>query len=279
MGPRMNQRDALLSEIDSLKATIKAKQAHIDSLLDSNATDARKIRDGWENRDQECYRLANWEKRVWQFFSVATKKFVADETMRPEHNKLTGHHDSMFGDIIPIEPWEEKYYTRTPYWEGKTYSFGPRISDTITDDLPRESMESPQDVPVTVLALTTGSEVSPETHHFDPNANDPVLFRNNVRILEIWDHHENEAKTQWEQYRDDWQLTDEEVDAIGEWIRDTPYPNINQETMKLRRNGLNTVDADAMLGKAGKIRDKYIAAHSLTAAEIRDIVAFCDLPF
>ena len=255
-------------QIKDLKEQIKTIQAHIDSLSDTNRQDSKKVEDGFEDRRQDCYRLKNYDRRCFEFFAVRDQTLIASTPFEREDHQIGFQ---FVGDIEEITDPEN--YTRTLYHDGKLYAFGPR---KIFDEAPSETVT---ETPITVLALTDGSEVSPETHHFDPNANDPVLFRNNVRILEIWDAHENEHKTPWPQFIIDWELTDEEVDAVGEWIRDNAYPNINPETMKLRRNGLSTVDADAMLAKAGNIRDKYIATHSLTPAEIRDIVDFCDLPF
>ena len=258
-------------QIKDLKEQIKTIQAHIDSLSDTNRQDSKKVEDGFEDRRQDCYRLKNYDRRCFEFFAVRDQTLIASTPFEREDHQIGFQ---FVGDIQEITDPEN--YTRTLYHDGKLYAFGPR---KIFDDAPAETTETATDTPITEIALTDGSEVSPETHHFDPNANDPVLFRNNVRILGIWDHHENEAKTPWETYRADWELTDEEVDAVGEWIRDNAYPNINPKTMKLRRNGLVASEADAQLAKAGKIRDKYIAAHSLTPAEIRDIVDFCDLPF
>lgn len=103
-------------EINKLKADIKTLQTAIDQAVNENEADSRKLQDGYENRNQPCYRLKNFKRRVFQYFTIDDMRMINEVPFEDGDDQMDA-----FGD--DLREVTEGYTGRELYHEGKTYAF------------------------------------------------------------------------------------------------------------------------------------------------------------
>ena len=109
-------------EIASLKNQIKQLQTSIDALANTNTDNANLINAGLTGKSQPTYRLKNWDKQCFQFFTVEDQRMISETKFGPDDNQIQIVDT---GDLLEVtqEDADRLGYT-TLYWEGKLYNFG-----------------------------------------------------------------------------------------------------------------------------------------------------------
>lgn len=192
-------------QIKDLKDQIKSIQAHIDSLSDTNGQESMKIEDGFEDRRQDCYRLKNYGRRCFEFFSIRDQSLIFSTAFEREDHQIDFH---FVGDIEEITDPEN--YTRTLYHDGKLYSFGPR---KIVDDSPSET--------VLDVEVANDGEIKdgplrdyPTLEYGDGDI--VQLKRNKIAAFTIFEMSQKDEKI-WKKYVKAIQLTEQEIDDVNRY--------------------------------------------------------------
>jgi hypothetical protein len=262
---------------------VKNLKAHQAAALDTIKKENVRIRNKWEDQDQDCYRLMNYDRGVKQYWAIKTRKLLSEVPMSSEDRQTT----FLTGDMVRIEnPADRDKYTDVIFIDGAWWSFGPRIPDQ-----PKE--EQPATEEGTATLMLTEGDIDHEKHlHFDPQSPSPVLFRNNLPIVDIIDAHEAPTDGLWATFTAEWELTQPEIDAVMQFhwrktaegteandvqpidLQDYPTLKNWDGEVVLKRNGLKAQDVYNMSQKDAKIWNKYVKTHGLTEEEIENVGRF-----
>lgn len=124
----LQQTVELNAELAALMDKVKDVKAHIAS-RQSDANKANKlVRDRWEDRQLECYRLKNFDRRVTQYWSIKFRRIVAEVAFSMDDNQLS---ITSGGDMVEFETFGEavQKYTDAINIDGRWFSFGELRAD------------------------------------------------------------------------------------------------------------------------------------------------------